>query len=748
MNKLTPFAVPLLLLGILAPLPPATAMEIVRDGKPLATIVVEKPPAPARKQRRRRGAQWDDAAAARVLADWVKKMSGAELPIADSAPAGKPAILIGAAAVKAGLKLDDIKSPTNEGMRVLCDGQRVLLAGQCGVATVKAACRFLEELGCRYFMDEPIGEVYPRTKNISVGKLDITDQPGFLYRSIWGSGWSGLSLWKIWNGAGGLRMSMGHSWGGYVPKKLFETHPEYFPMRLGQRVPSQWLCTSNPALRKLFLANLLKAIEGGNTNPSISPPDGTGYCQCPACKAQDDPNSIEPSSGRVNMTNRFCDFFDFLGRRVAQRHPESILSFYAYADYTQPPTRKAKLPPNLCTWIAPIRYCRYHRIGHPGCPSRSQLATLIEGWAAVASKIGYRTYNYNLAECCVPFSKYSVWKHDIPWLKSKGCIGINLESLENWEIYGPHLYLSIRLAYSPHADAAAIMDDYFTGFYGPKAGPPMKQYWMAIDEAFDKLKCHSGSFFALHLVYTPEFLARTKALLDKAAEAAKGDAAYEARVALHTEGWKNAAEFIALRDAMNRGDFAKAKAIYDALYARNEAEYKKGYGNHYTLNYLRRFVGTHVNAGAKATAPPAQVLAVLPDRWRLAYDEEEQGVQRGYAKPDFDDSAWRLVATCSNTLDAQGLPDRKTVMWYRTRFRVPAKRGRLLLFFTEVDGNSIVYVNGRETEAGKRRAPFAIDITDVAKPGENVVAVRVDHSRISELFLGGIIRPVLLIERP
>jgi len=721
-------------------------MDIVRDGAPVATIVVAKATPPEGGDgRRSRGQPWDDAHAAKVLVEWIKKMTDAELPVADSAPAGKPAILVGAAAVAAGLKLDDIASPTREGLRVACDGTRVLLAGQSDIATVKAACRFLEELGCRYLMDEPIGEVAPRTKTLTVGKLDIADQPGFLYRSIWGSQWGGMSLWKVWNGAGGLPMSMGHSWGGYVRESVYDQHPEYFPLRLDTRMKSQWLCTSNPDLRKLFAANLLKAIEEGNTNPSISPPDGTTYCQCPACKAQDDPKSLEPSSGAVNMTNRYCDFFSYLGQQVAAKHPESVLSFYAYADYTQPPTHKEKLPPNLCTWIAPIRYCRYHRIGHPDCPSRTQLGELLDGWAAVASKIGYRTYNFNLAECCVPFSLYSVWKHDIPWLKSKGCIGINLESLENWEIYGPHLYLSIRLAYSPDADAAAIMDDYFARFYGPNAGPIMKQYWMAIDEAFDEMKCHAGCFFAVHLVYTPEFLAKTKALLDQAAEAAKGNAAYAARVALHTEGWKNAAEFIAVRDAMNRGDFAEAKKLYDVLYARNEVEQKKGYGNHYTLNYLKRFVGTHVDAGAAALAPPAKLLAVLPDQWRLAYDEQDVGTKEGYARPDFDDSTWRQVATYSNPLDAQGLPDRKTVMWYRTRFRVPEQHGKLTLFFTEVDGNALVYVNGAELQPGKKRTPFEVDITKAAKPGDNVVTVRADHSKITELFLGGIIRPVLLI---
>ncbi|NQT89317.1 DUF4838 domain-containing protein [bacterium] len=445
----------------------AAALELVRDGQPVATVVVQSPP--KGKGRGRRGA-WDDAAAARVLVDWVKKITDAELPIAETAPAAGPTVTIGAAA---GLTLDGIDSPTGEGFRIVCDGQRLRIAGQSGAATVKAVCRLLEEVGCRYFMDAPIGEVFPRSRSLSVAPLDITDKPGFLYRSIWGSQWSGNSLWKVWNGAGGLRLSTRHAWGQYIDKKLFDTHPEYFPERDGKRVPSDWLCTSNPDMARLFAEGVLRHIAKGSAHPSISPPDGTGYCQCGPCRALDDAKSIEPSSGRVNVTNRYVRFFDDVAKRVAAKRPESILNFYCYADYTQPPTLAQKLHPNLCAWVAPIRYCRYHRIGHPTCPSRKQLGTMLDGWSRVVSRIAYRTYNYNLAECIVPFSLCSVWANDIPRLKELGCIGLNLETLANWEIYGPHIYLSIRLAYAPAADAKAVMDDYCARFYGAQAGPPM-----------------------------------------------------------------------------------------------------------------------------------------------------------------------------------------------------------------------------------------------------------------------------------
>ena len=88
-------------------------------------------------------------------------------------------------------------------------------------------------------------------------------------------------------------------------------------------------------------------------------------------------------------------------------------------------------------------------------------------------------------------------------------------------------------------------------------------------------------------------------------------------------------------------------------------------------------------------------------------------------------------------------------MWYRTTFDLPGKTGNLSLFFTEVDGDTVVYVNGREVgKSKKKRIPFSVDISRVVRDGENVVAVRVDHSNITELFLGGIIRPVPLVETP
>ena len=96
-----------------------------------------------------------------------------------------------------------------------------------------------------------------------------------------------------------------------------------------------------------------------------------------------------------------------------------------------------------------------------------------------------------------------------------------------------------------------------------------------------------------------------------------------------------------------------------------------------------------------------------------------------------------------------------------------AVTNRYLDFFDSVGRQ--VYVNGQKVDVNEKyqspkkpgitikpqreglakpRQPFEVDVTNAIHPGENVVALRVDHSTITELSLGGILRPVLLIAKP
>jgi len=236
-------------------------------------------------------------------------------------------------------------------------------------------------------------------------------------------------------------------------------------------------------------------------------------------------------------------------------------------------------------------------------------------------------------------------------------------------------------------------------------------------------------------------------------------------------GYRHAVDFMGVRRALNEGDVQTAQRIYGRWLARTRESIAADTGHPYNETYLRRFVGRVVGAAHEAVepeaGPPGRLVRVLPDQMKLAYEKDLQsaGVDGPYEAVGLDDSRWTVVQTYSNTLDQQGYPDRLEVMWYRARIETPAAElgpGKRFLFFTRVDGEASVWVNGHavgrrvpirpDGPALVRRFPaletFEVDVTEVWVEGDNNVAVRVDHTQIQELGLGGIVGPIFLIERP
>ena len=247
--------------------------------------------------------------------------------------------------------------------------------------------------------------------------------------------------------------------------------------------------------------------------------------------------------------------------------------------------------------------------------------------------------------------------------------------------------------------------------------------------------------------------------MKKAADAAEGDKVLRERVAMTASGFQNVTDYLAICDQMARGDFPAARKTLDAAIARIEVLEENGQANReYGTGYLKRFLGKTLDGVVAATAKPNRVVKVLPDQWKFHRDPMDDGEARMFHRPDHDDSAWQDVATYSATLSHQGV-DSNAVLWYRTTFDVPEKSGPLALVFAEIDGDATVWVNGTPVEPklavppaeGKkvrfRRQPLVVDLSGVVVPGPNRIAVRADNRSITELFLGGIIRPVLLVEK-
>ena len=152
-----------------------------------------------------------------------------------------------------------------------------------------------------------------------------------------------------------------------------------------------------------------------------------------------------------------------------------------------------------------------------------------------------------------------------------------------------------------------------------------------------------------------------------------------------------------------------------------------------------RIVAALLVAAGWASAVAAQRASTVVASPRQSYEFSRGwlmhvGDDAGFPAPAFDDRGWTTVTlphafneTEAFARDVHQLSD--GVVWYRKHFRLPADapRGRAFLEFQGVRQAADVWVNGTRVGTSENGVmAFGLDITAALKPGDNVVAVRVD----------------------
>jgi len=185
-----------------------------------------------------------------------------------------------------------------------------------------------------------------------------------------------------------------HTYHQFIPTaEHFATHPEWFPQIGGQRQPggvdAGQLCVTAPGLPDAFADAVNALLE---TNPtleyvSISPNDGSKWCECEACLALDERLSgnrlteLGLGGPRKYVGDRVFWFANEVARRVAPRHPMVKLLCLAYINYAEPP-RSVSLAPNVVPWLCHYAPADYSRpiADHSSAPN-AKFDGLLTDWA-------------------------------------------------------------------------------------------------------------------------------------------------------------------------------------------------------------------------------------------------------------------------------------------------------------------------------------------------------------------------------
>ena len=238
------------------------------------------------------------------------------------------------------------------------------LVGGGDRGTLYAVYAFLELQGCRWFEPGPEGEHIPTRDSLLLPETRVLQHPEFAVREI-GRGasspeeaeqvidWSvknrlnrnfNLRMHPAWRQRGGqvLWQHICHNSPWLLPNDpWFETHPDYFSLFNGRRIPQDkeggYLCTTNPEVHRLvadFIIRWFDQNPEGDAVP-VSPPDGdVKWCECDDCLALGGVN-FEPGP-EGHMTRRQVEFINAVARLVAQKHPDRYIVNLAYSRYVWP----------------------------------------------------------------------------------------------------------------------------------------------------------------------------------------------------------------------------------------------------------------------------------------------------------------------------------------------------------------------------------------------------------------------------
>ena len=212
---------------------PSTALQsaeqisIVSERQPRAAVVL---PIQANEQ---------TAAAARLLVEYVKQSSGAELPIARGLlpNSAKQPVRIHVGRSKLVDRLHpELDQLDDDGFVIHgLDTSQVIIAGPTPYGTEFGVYEFLERyVGVRWLMPGPDGDDVPERTSIDVPIEQIRQEPAMFSRLLSGLRGDWQTRWARFNRMHG-RVSFHHYLLRVLPPETYtKTHPEFFPMKDGK----------------------------------------------------------------------------------------------------------------------------------------------------------------------------------------------------------------------------------------------------------------------------------------------------------------------------------------------------------------------------------------------------------------------------------------------------------------------------------------------------------------------------------
>ncbi len=429
--------------------------------------------------------------AARELADFLGKITGARFQIASKPVPGFKTILVGTPYKG--------KNPEEISIKVK-DRNTLEITGVNPRSVVYATYDFLETLGCVFVAHDY--DYVPKKAELSIpGDYAKVDAPFFWAdRTVWSDiGYHDLIFnLKLRNHYyDGLPKKNGYPdlcrdfqpgvneaiGGRFLPsKKFFETHPEWYALDRvkGTRI-RLWVCVSNEEMYQEIFREIDEFMaKNPNTRElSIARGDTQAPCECDKCtelvRQYPDPDGCEL------YTVQDIIFSNRIGKHFAKKYPNLRFNMLPYGDrYSQ--NEKLKFEPNV--GAASAELWRNH--GLPAdCNERSKYSL---AQVCKLSQPGVHTYVWdyfaNFRDFMIPFPNHRIFAQTARYYAKIGVRGVFCQHQfpTAGDMTEMKLWLFSKLLWDPYQDVDKLIDTYCNAAYGP-AAKYVKEYINIVEHA-------------------------------------------------------------------------------------------------------------------------------------------------------------------------------------------------------------------------------------------------------------------------
>ncbi|MBR3649139.1 MAG: DUF4838 domain-containing protein [Victivallales bacterium] len=480
--------------------------------------------------------------AAHELAFYLHKITGDAYPVLNEPSVAPSAIFIGQtkAFQKAfpDIALDKLPADT---IVLKSHGGSLYLAGHPQRGTLYAVYTFLEDFcGVRWWTSTE--ETVPRRPAITIPeKLDIVYSPPLVCReTFYKDAFSDIFSAKLKNNghfavtspAYGDHMSIigwCHTFAQFIPvEKYYNDHPDWFALVDGKRQGGKLdfqLCLTNEDMTKEFIRICLEKIKANPTAGMISVSQNDAFqpkpCQCPACTKLVEENGAQ-SGPLIHFVNKVAE-------AIEKEYPDFLVETLAY-QYTMQPPKKIRPRRNvvirLCTGLNAVQTIENGK-------DNQGFKRLLEAWSAIAPKLYVWHYIANFHNYMVPYPDYLHFVDDIRLFVKNHAVGLFEQGDSGCTVgdfVAARAWIISHLLWNPQLDEKALMNEFFTGYYGA-AADALLRYWQLTVDAVVKAGVH------LHVGgdippgwMTDDVLRDCMKLFDKAEAAVNGQPEYLSRV--------------------------------------------------------------------------------------------------------------------------------------------------------------------------------------------------------------------------